>query len=60
MFSSRGVAEKVDKLDLKSDQVKFLKTLKSFKLFSRHIFLFNKLTLQSLLIFKKNLNQSSI
>ena len=60
MFSSRGVAEKVDKLDLKSDQVKFLKTLKSFKLFSRPIFLFNKLTLQSLLIFKKNLNQSSI
>ena len=29
MLSGRGVAEKVDKLDLKSDQVKFLKTWKA-------------------------------
>ena len=55
MLSSRGVAEKVDKLDLRSDQVKFLKTWKSFKLFLRPILFNYKLTLQNLLIFKKNL-----
>jgi len=55
MLSGRGVAEKVDKLDLRSDQVKFLKTWKLFKLFLRPILFNYKLTLQNLLIFKKNL-----